>query len=75
MYAVASTSSSASDAGTGELVDEPVHLGLGRDVDAARRLVKDEDIGTGENPFADYELLLVAAGGSARGIAEPAAEF
>ena len=42
--------------------DEPVDLRLGADIDAARRLVEDEDLRIGQQPAADQHLLLVAAG-------------
>ena len=46
----------------GELEDQPVDLLLGADVDAARRLVEQQDARLGRQPFADHDLLLVAAG-------------
>ena len=46
----------------GELADHGVDLGLGADVDAARRLVEDEQRGLGVEPLAQHHLLLVAAG-------------
>ncbi len=46
----------------GELADHGVHLGLGADVDAARRLVEDEQRGLRVQPLAQHHLLLVAAG-------------
>ena len=45
----------------GELADHLVELGLDADVDAARRLVEDEDRGIGEQPAGEDRLLLVAA--------------
>ena len=45
-----------------ELVDHPVDLDLGADVDPARRLVKDQHLGLGGQPFAQHDLLLRAAG-------------
>ena len=44
-----------------EVVQQPVDLALGADVDAARRLVEDQDVGVGGEPLADDDLLLVAA--------------
>ena len=41
--------------------DEGVDLVLGADVDAARRLVEDQQLGLGEQPLAEHHLLLVAA--------------
>ena len=63
-----SSSSSGGDeedgaAGGGEAVGEGVpDLALGADVDAAGRLVEDEEAGGGHQPLADHDLLLVAAG-------------
>src|SRR3954466_207617 len=48
--------------GRGEFVDELVDLDLGADVDPARGFVEDQHLGVGEQPFADDDLLLVAAG-------------
>ena len=45
----------------GEAFDQGVDLGLGADIDAARRLVEQEDAGTRRDPAADDRLLLVAA--------------
>ena len=45
----------------GQLVDDRVDLVLGADIDAARRLVEDQHLGLGEQPFAQHHLLLVAA--------------
>ena len=42
-------------------VDDGVDLVLGADVDAARRLVEDQQLGLGEQPLAQHHLLLVAA--------------
>ena len=39
-----------------------MNLGLGADVDAAGRLVHDQDHRTGGEPFAEHHLLLVASG-------------
>ena len=44
-----------------QLVDDLVDLVLGADVDAARRLVEDEDRRSAQQPFGDHHLLLVAA--------------
>ena len=54
------------------LAEQPIDLRLGADVDADRRLVEDEELGAVIEPFADHDLLLVAAGkardqGGARG--------
>ncbi len=46
----------------GQLAHEPVDLGLGADVDAARGLVDDEQPGLAGQPLAHDDLLLVAAG-------------
>ena len=53
--------SSARRARGGELADQPVHLGLRADVDAARRLVDDEQLRVGRQPLGEHDLLLVAA--------------
>ena len=45
-----------------EPLDQGVDLGLGADVDAAGRLVEQQDAGAGGDPAADDGLLLVAAG-------------
>ena len=45
----------------GEVDDELLDLGLGADVDAARRLVEDEQPGRGGEPAREQHLLLVAA--------------
>ena len=45
----------------GELADHVVELGLDADVDAARRLVEDQDLRVGEQPAGEDRLLLVAA--------------
>src|SRR5271166_2153967 len=50
------------DALRGEFGDELVDLGLSADVDAARRLVEDEDAWACQQPAGDKHLLLVAAG-------------
>ena len=39
-----------------------IDLGLGADVDAARRLVEEQDIAIARQPFGDDHLLLIAAG-------------
>ena len=44
------------------LGEQPEHLGLGADVDAARGLVEEDDRGVGRQHLADDDLLLVAAG-------------
>ena len=44
-----------------EFADDRMHLGLGADVDAARRLVEDQQRGIGVEPFAQHHLLLIAA--------------
>ena len=49
-------------AGGGELVDDVVDLGLRGDVDAAGRLVEDEDLRLRVEPLREHRLLLVAAG-------------
>jgi hypothetical protein len=45
----------------GEFGDQPVDLRLGADIDAARRLVKDQNPRLGEKPTSDQTLLLVAS--------------
>ncbi len=47
--------------GGGELGDDPVDLDLGADVDAARRLVEDQDRRLRGQPLGQDDLLLVAA--------------
>ena len=49
-------------AGAGERVEPAIDVGAGADVDAARRLDQDEDVGVGEVPAREQRLLLVAAG-------------
>src|SRR5690349_7452731 len=44
------------------LVDDTVDLVFGTDVDAPGRLVQDQDLGVGHQPFRQHDLLLVAAG-------------
>ena len=46
----------------GQVGHQPVHLGLGADVDAAGRLVDDEHPRAGGQPLGQHDLLLVAAG-------------
>ena len=52
------------DAGAGleQAGEDFVDLDLGADIDADRRLVEDEELGAMVEPFADDDLLLVAAG-------------
>src|SRR4051794_2999760 len=45
----------------GQPVDDRVDFILGADVDAARRLIEDEDFRAGEQPLAEHHLLLIAA--------------
>src|SRR4051812_7033826 len=56
-----------------ELVDQPVDLELRADVDAARRLVEDDDLGSGltHEPLPERHLLLVAAAQVPRGQLRP----
>ena len=56
----------------GELGEQPVHLGLGADVDAAGGLVDDQQPGIGGQPLGDDDLLLVAAAHRGRGHVERA---
>ena len=49
------------EAGRGQLGDDPVDLDLGADVDAAGRLVEDEQPRLGRQPLGQDDLLLVAA--------------
>src|SRR5215471_1654337 len=44
-----------------ELVDKRVDLRLGADIDAARRLVEDQDVAARRQPLGEHDLLLVAA--------------
>ena len=53
-----------------ELGHQPVHLGLRADVDAARRLVDDQDLRARGEPLAEHDLLLVAAGQEADRVGE-----
>src|SRR5260221_11825702 len=46
----------------GQAGDQLVDLGYGADLDAARRLVEDDDAGLLHQALADHHLLLVAAG-------------
>ena len=62
------TSSSSSDETTStprpglrEVADDPVDLGLRRDVDAARRLVEQQHAALAQQPAREHDLLLVAA--------------
>ena len=48
--------------GSRHLEQEIVHLDLGADVDAARRLVDDQHLGPQRQPARQHHLLLVAAG-------------
>ena len=63
-----STSSSSAEMNStrhavlGEVGDELLDLGLGADVDAARRLVEDQQPRCGGQPAREQHLLLVAAG-------------
>src|SRR5690606_40757927 len=45
-----------------QFVDQLIDLVLGADVDASGRLVEDEQFRPGEDPLAENDLLLVAAG-------------
>src|SRR4029077_9950238 len=53
------------------LLRKPMHqaidLCLGADINAARRLVENENVRVRKHPFADDELLLIAAGYCAHG--------
>src|SRR5918993_3738526 len=53
-----------------EVVEEPVDLALGPDVDASCGLVEDQDVGVREQPLAHHDLLLVAAGQVAGALAQ-----
>ena len=46
----------------GQLADHAVDLGLGADVDAARRLVEQQHPAAAQQPAREHDLLLVAAG-------------
>src|SRR5262249_9824450 len=46
----------------GEFLDQHLDLGLGADIDAARRLVEDEQLGIHAEPAGEQDLLLIAAG-------------
>ena len=50
------------DAVFNQLAHDRVDLGFGADIDAARRLVEDQDTRVGLQPFGDDDLLLIAAG-------------
>ena len=50
----------------GGAADQRVHLGLGADVDAARRVVEQQDRWPGLEPLGEHDLLLVAARQRAR---------
>src|SRR3984957_19860460 len=39
-----------------------MNLGLGADIDAARRFIEDQQFGLVGEPFAEHDLLLIAAG-------------
>ena len=45
----------------GEPAHQAIDFGLGADVDAARRLVEDDDLGLHGQPLGEHDLLLVAA--------------
>ena len=45
----------------GEALDQSVDFRLGADIDAARRLVEQEDLAPGRDPAGDDALLLVSA--------------
>jgi len=44
-----------------EFVNEGVDFGFGSDIDAARGVVEEEDVGLSEEPASDDSLLLVSA--------------
>ena len=50
------------DAARGQVDDQLVEVALRADVDAARRIVGEEDGGLGEQRAGEHQLLLVAAG-------------
>src|SRR3954465_1621715 len=50
----------------GQVADQPVQLGLRRDVDATRGLVEQQDAAASQQPARQHDLLLVAAGEQAR---------
>ena len=54
----------------GELVEQPVDLLLGADVDAAGRLVEDEHVAVLGQPLGEDDLLLVAAGEVLHGLVD-----
>ncbi|ADI10120.1 hypothetical protein SBI_07000 [Streptomyces bingchenggensis BCW-1] len=56
--------------GGGEFVDELVDLDLGAHVDSAGGLVEDEHLAVGQQPLADDDLLLIAAGQGAYALVE-----
>ena len=45
----------------GQLAHQAVYLGLGANVDAAGRLVQDDDLRPGQQPLGEHHLLLIAA--------------
>ena len=65
---IASTSGSSEEMamtampGSRHVEEKIVHLDLGADIDAARRLVDDQHLGPERQPAGQHDLLLVAAG-------------
>ena len=45
----------------GQLVDEAVDFSFRADIDTARRLVENQNVCVRQHPFADHQLLLIAA--------------
>lgn len=50
------------------LAEQQVNIALGADIDAAGRLIEDDDIRVVQQPLGDNDLLLVAAGQVARNL-------
>ncbi len=48
------------ESGGGKLGEDPIDLGLGSNVDAACRLIQDENPRTRAQPLAQHDLLLVS---------------
>ena len=51
-----------------QLAEQQVNIALGADIDAAGRLIEDDDIRVVQQPLGDNDLLLVAAGQVARNL-------
>src|SRR4051812_13732281 len=51
--------------GIGQFIDDAIDLVFGANIDTAGRFVQDQDFRIGEQPFRQYDLLLIAAGQAA----------